>query len=42
MNAVVTGYRSMSIVLSLNWDRVIYLATLALALMAGAYVGSLL
>ncbi len=42
MNAVATGYRSMSIVLSLNWDRVIYLATLALALMAGAYVGSLL
>jgi hypothetical protein len=36
------GVRGLILMLSLNWDRIIYLATILLALMAGAVIPSLL
>lgn len=35
------GYRGLSLLVDLNWDRVLYIGTLALALSVGAYIGSL-
>lgn len=40
MQTIAKGYRGLSLLMSLNWDRVLYIATLATALMAGAWVGS--
>jgi len=36
------GYRIATLLLRLNWDRVLYFATVAVALWAGAFFGSLL
>lgn len=41
MQTIHTGYRGLSLLFDLNWDRLIYFATIAAALMLGAYVGSL-
>jgi len=41
MQAVATGYRGLSLLVDLNWDRLLYLGTIAGALGAGAFVGSL-
>tara|TARA_R110002094_G_scaffold12070_8_gene22039 strand:+ start:2604 stop:2729 length:126 start_codon:yes stop_codon:yes gene_type:complete len=41
MQAIQTSYRGLSLLMDLNWDLVLYVATIALALAAGAYVGSL-
>ena len=41
MQHIVSGYRGLSLLFNLNWDRMIYLATILLALMLGAFVGSL-
>lgn len=41
MQNLESSYRGLSLMLSLNWDRVLYLVTIAGALMAGAYLGSL-
>lgn len=35
------GYRGLSLLVDLNWDRALYLGTLAIALCAGAFIGSL-
>lgn len=41
MQTITAGYRGVSLLVNLNWDRLIYLGTIAGALMMGAWVGSL-
>ncbi|WP_397543159.1 hypothetical protein [Roseovarius salis] len=41
MEQITGGYRGLGVLLTVNWDRLIYLATIVLALLAGAYIGSL-
>ncbi len=42
METIQNGYRGLSLLVNLNWDRLFYFATIFAALMAGAYLGSLL
>lgn len=42
MQTLQQSYRGLSLIMSLNWDLLLYLATIAFALMAGAYLGSLI
>lgn len=42
MQTLTAGYRSMSLLVSINWDRLLYIATIAFALFFGAYLGSFL
>jgi len=42
MQQIVSGYRGLSLLWDVNWDRILYLATIAFALMAGAFIGSVL
>ncbi len=41
MQTIIGGYRGLSLLVDLNWDRLLYLATIAAALFAAAFVGSL-
>jgi len=41
MQTITAGYQGVSLLLNLNWDRLIYLGTIAAALGMGAWVGSL-
>lgn len=41
MQTLQHSYQGLSLVLTLNWDRLINLVTLVIALLTGAYVGSL-
>ncbi|WP_276308654.1 hypothetical protein [Pseudooceanicola lipolyticus] len=41
MQVLQHSYRGLSLVMTLNWDRLLYLLTIAFALMAGAYLGGL-
>lgn len=41
MQTLQQSYRGLSLVFELNFDRLIYLVTIGLALLAGAYIGSL-
>ena len=41
MHTLQQSYRGFSLLMQLNWDRILYLLTIAFALMAGAYLGSL-
>ena len=41
MQTIQSSYRGLSLLMELNWDRALYIATIALALAAGAFVGSL-
>ena len=41
MQTIQSGFQGLTLLVSLNWDRMLYVATIALALLAGAYVGSL-
>lgn len=41
MQLLYNGYRGMTFLMHLNWDRILYVATIAAALAAGAFVGSL-
>jgi len=41
MQTIQAGYRGISLLVDLNWDRLLYVATIAVALMLGAYIGSL-
>ena len=41
MQTMVAGYRGLSLLMDLNWDRLLYLATIVGALMIGAFIGSL-
>jgi hypothetical protein len=42
MQTLQQSYRGLSLIMSLNWDLLLYLATIAFALMAGAYLGSVI
>lgn len=42
MQTIAAGYRGLAVLMDLNWDRVLYIATLVFALSFGAWVGSLL
>ncbi|MDJ1008155.1 MAG: hypothetical protein QNJ13_10070 [Paracoccaceae bacterium] len=42
MQTIQAGYRSLTLLVDLNWDRILYIATLIFALMAGGYIGTLL
>jgi len=41
MQTIQTGYRGLTLLLDLNWDRFLYFGTIAVALLLGAYLGSL-
>ncbi|SLN15463.1 hypothetical protein [Roseisalinus antarcticus] len=41
MQTLNQGYRGVSLLIGLNWDRLLYLVTIAGALWAGAMIGSL-
>ena len=41
MQTIQTGYRGLTLLFDLNWDRLLYVCTIAVALLVGAYVGSL-
>ncbi len=41
MQTLQTSYRGLTLLFDLNWDRLLYFVTIAVALMLGAYVGSL-
>lgn len=41
MQTITAGYKGVSLLVNLNWDRLIYLGTIAFALMLGAYIGTL-
>ena len=41
MQAIQSSYRGLSLLVDLNWDRVLYVAMIFFALAAGAFVGSL-
>ncbi|MFN3646507.1 MAG: hypothetical protein ACK4S2_08330 [Gemmobacter sp.] len=42
MQTLSSGYRSLSLLLNLNWDRLFSLATIVLGLLAGAFLGSVI
>jgi hypothetical protein len=39
MQTVLQGYRGMSVIIGLNWDRIFFLGTLVVGLLAGAFLG---
>lgn len=41
MQNILNGYRSFSLLVDLNWDRLLYLSMIAVALLFGAFIGSL-
>lgn len=42
MQTIASGYRGLSLLVDLNWDRLFYLAMIFGALMGGAFLGSLI
>ncbi|WGW02805.1 hypothetical protein [Tropicibacter oceani] len=42
MQTIHAGYRSMSLLVSINWDRLLYISTIVFALFFGAYLGMML
>ncbi|SLN16875.1 hypothetical protein [Pseudooctadecabacter jejudonensis] len=40
MQTLTAGYRGVSLLVNLNWDRLLYLATIGIALCLGAWIGS--
>ncbi|WP_457645471.1 hypothetical protein [Profundibacter sp.] len=41
MEMIQNSYRGLSLLIDINWDRLLYLATIAGALWGGAFFGSL-
>lgn len=41
MQQIMNGYRGVSLLVNINWDRLLCLGTLAIALYFGAYIASL-
>jgi hypothetical protein len=41
MQTIHSGYRSLSLLVNLNWDRLLYICTIIFALFFGAFLGSL-
>lgn len=42
MQTVMRGYRGLSLLVDLNWDRIFSLGTILVGLLAGAFLGSAL
>ncbi|WP_303048549.1 hypothetical protein [Celeribacter sp. HF31] len=42
MTAIRAGYQSLSQLADLNWDRLLYAATIVVALVAGSFFGHLI
>ncbi|MHA7876228.1 MULTISPECIES: hypothetical protein [unclassified Roseivivax] len=42
MQAIHDGYRGLGLILNLNWDRILYVLTIVVALGFGTLLGSLL
>ena len=42
MQTIAAGYRSMSLLVTINWDRLLYVSTIVFALFFGAWLGSLM
>lgn len=42
MQLIASGYRGLELIWTMNWDKVMYLATIALALLTSAGLGTLL
>jgi hypothetical protein len=40
MQTLTYGYRGMSLLFNLNWDRLLYAGTIVAALWAGSYLGT--
>lgn len=40
MQTVVQGYQGLSLIVGLNWDRLFFLGTITVGLLAGAFLGS--
>ena len=40
MQTVIQGYRGLSLVVGLNWDRIFALGTVIVGLLAGAFLGT--
>jgi hypothetical protein len=40
MQAVVQGYQGLSLIVGLNWDRLFFFGTIAIGLLAGAFLGT--
>ena len=40
MQVVLSGYRGLSLLVGLNWDRLFVLGTIIVGLLAGAFLGS--
>ena len=40
MQTITAGYQGVSLLVNLNWDRLLYLATIVVALLLGGWVGS--
>ena len=41
MHTITKGYRGLSVLMDLNWDRALYVCTIVFALCAGAFLGSI-
>ncbi|MGD1884167.1 MAG: hypothetical protein ACFB11_17885 [Paracoccaceae bacterium] len=41
MQMIQTRYPALGLLMTLNWDRALYLCTILIALMFGAWIGSL-
>lgn len=41
MEHIQQGYRGLSLLMEINWDRLLYIGTIAFALGAGAWIGTL-
>ncbi|EPX78152.1 hypothetical protein [Salipiger mucosus] len=41
MQTINAGYKSLSLLVTINWDRLLYVFTILAALFLGAFVGSL-
>lgn len=41
MHTLQEGYRSLGLLMSLNWDRALYICTIIFALMLGGFLGGL-
>ncbi len=40
MDTINASYRSLSFLINLNWDRIMYVAAIAIALWVGTYFGN--
>lgn len=41
MQQIVSGYRGLSLLFNLNWDRLLFLSMIMIALLLGGFLGSI-